>query len=128
MNAMIFFLAGMSLAILFSFMTIAAIRKSYREILKDLCGTEPRASFWVRVSEVCLVTITIFSGLVFHNYRLQVHADNVRLFWSFVSQLGFVLAAIFVSLIVISLIVLVNLPQRGGQTEPVNRVARPNHS
>ena len=113
MHSILFFLAGVVLSLIFSFTVIVLIRKSYREIVEKLCGTPQKAGYWIRASEVCLVVITAFTAITFHGYRELEQPDAVALFWSLMRQLACILTAIFVSLAVISLIVLRSLPRQG---------------
>jgi carbon starvation protein CstA len=127
MKTIIFFLVGTVLAVIFSLATIAVIRKSFREIVEELCGAPQRAAYWVRVSEVCLIVITIFAAITFHSYRSLDQPDNIALFWSLMSQAARILAAVFLSLIVISLVVLRSLPHRTNQIEPGDAGALQRH-
>jgi hypothetical protein len=107
-----FFLAGVVLSLILSFTVILVIRKSYREIVEELCGTPQRAGYWIRVSELCMVVTTIFAAITFHDYRGLGEYNNVVLFWSLIGQIAYILAAIFLSLVVISIIVLRSLPSQ----------------
>ena len=120
MQTILVFLTGVVLSILFSFAVIIAIRKSYRGIVEELCGTPERAGYWIRVSELCLIVVTVFAAITFHDYRGLSQFNNVTLFWSLVGQMAWVLATVFLSLIIISLIVLVSLPQQGKRIELPN--------
>ncbi len=120
MNTIVCFLGGVALSLIFSFATIAAIRTSYREILEELCGTAQRAGYWIRTSEVCLVVITVFAAITFHGYRGLERPDAVELFWSLTRQVACILAAVFLSLIVITRVVLKNLPHQGKPTQLPN--------
>ncbi len=113
METVIFFLVGVALALGFSFVTIAVMRKSYREILEELCGTAQRAGYWVRTSEVCLVALALFVAIAFHGYRALEGSDMVELFWGLMRQVSWILAAVFASLIVIALVIVRGLPHEG---------------
>jgi len=109
METVAFFLGGVAMALIFSFATVAVIRKSYREIVVELCGNAQRAGYWIRASEICLVVITLLAAITFHGYR-TLEPGAIALFWGLMSQMARILAAIFLSLIVISLVVLRSLP------------------
>ncbi len=113
METIIFYLVGVAMAALVSLMTIAVIRKSYREILEELCGTAQRAGYWVRMSEVCLVVITVFSAITFHGYQALDRPGAVELFWDLMGQVSWILAAVFASLTVIAFVVVRSLPREG---------------
>jgi uncharacterized membrane protein YphA (DoxX/SURF4 family) len=117
MNAIAFFSCGVALALVVAFSTIAVIRKNYREIVEELCGTPERAGFWVRTSEVCLVVITLFAAITFHGFGGMEQPDTVALFWGLMGQLTWVLAAIFLSMMVISLVILRSLPHQAKRIE-----------
>ena len=117
MLSILFFLAGVVLSLILSFIVIVLIRKSYREIVEELCGTPQRAGYWIRASQVCLVVITAFVAITFHGYRGLEQPDAAALFWNLVRQLACILTAIFISLAVISLIVLRSLPCAGKPLE-----------
>ena len=121
MQIIVFFLVGVVLSLIFSFTVIVVIRKSYREIVEELCGMPQRAGYWIRASEICLVVITVFAAITFHGYRGLEQSNNVALFWSLIGQMAYILAAIFLSLIVISIIVLRSLPHQGKRIELPNR-------
>ena len=113
METVIFFLVGVATAVAVSLVTIAVIRKSYHEILEELCGTAQRAGYWVKTSEACLVVITLFVAIAFHGYGALERPDMVDLFWSLTRQVAWILAAVFLSLIGIALVVGRSLPREG---------------
>jgi hypothetical protein len=113
MATVIFFLVGVALALLFAFATIAVMRKSYRDILEKLCGTAERARYWARLSEICLVVVTLFAALRLHGYRALERSDMVKQFWGLMGQVSWILAAVFASLIVIAIVIVRSLPREG---------------
>lgn len=117
MEAITFFLVGVVLALLFSVAIIAALRRSYSEIVEELCGTEKRAGYWIRTSEACIVLVTLFAAITFHSYRGMEQPDAVALFWGLTRQMAWILAALFISLLVISLVVLRSLPHQAKQIQ-----------
>ncbi len=117
MESIIFFLAGVVLSLLFSVATIATLRKSYNEIVEELCGTAKRAGYWIRTSEACIVLVTLFAAITFHNYRGIEQPDAIALFWGLMRQATWILAALFTSLIVISLVILRSLPHQAKQIQ-----------
>ena len=120
METVIFFLVGVAVAVAVSFATIAVIRKSYHEILEELCGTAQRAGYWVRTSEACLVVITLFVAIASHGYYELNRPDTMVLFWGLMRQVSWILAAVFASLIVIALVIGRSLPREG------KRIVMPN--
>jgi hypothetical protein len=117
METIAFFLAGVVLSLLFSVAIIATLRKSYSEIVGELCGTTRRAGYWIKTSEACIVVITLFVAITFHSYRGMEQPDAIALFWGLMRQVAWILAAIFLCLIVISLVVLRSLPHQANQIQ-----------
>jgi hypothetical protein len=79
--------AGISLAV------VAYFRPYLQSILRDLCGTDERARFWVVFSSILLVGVPLIFGL---GYNPQENAPGM-LFFDAASQvranlLGFLLA------------------------------------
>lgn len=117
METIVFFLVGVVLALLFSVTIVAVLRKSYSEIVEELCGTARRAGYWIRTSEACIVLVTLFAAITFHSYRVMEQPDAIALFWSLTRQVAWILAALFISLLVISLVVLRSLPHQAKQIQ-----------
>ena len=115
METIIFYLVGVAMAALISLATIMVLRKSYREILEELCGTAKRASYWVRMSEVCLVVITLYVATLRDDHSAVGHPGMVYLFWGLMRQVAWILATVFASLVVIALVVARSLPREGNQ-------------
>jgi uncharacterized membrane protein len=116
-----FFLSGVVLSLIFSFATIMVVRKSYREILEELCGTPQKAGYWIRVSALSLVVVTVLVAITFHGYRGLEQPNNLVLFWSLIGQITCILTPIFLSLILTSIILLRRLPHQAERTELSNR-------
>ena len=59
------FFAGIFMALTISFSVIWYLRRHLKNILVDICGTKPRANFWIAFSNIALViTPLIFATAI----------------------------------------------------------------
>ncbi|GAB4397676.1 MAG: hypothetical protein OHK0031_17540 [Anaerolineales bacterium] len=93
MTPILYFLGQLTLTLMISLALAAALRRSLRPVLIDLCGTEARAQFWTVFSVFLLVIVPLIFGLGFQPEA----SDPAALFFALAGQLrwnlfGFALA------------------------------------
>src|SRR5262249_8834164 len=85
-------LTGLALTVAASFAVVLRLKSHLKGILIDLCGTEPRANFWVEFSSVILVLTPAVFAMQFHSAGAPNHPALTQLIyqlkWSLVGLIA----------------------------------------
>jgi hypothetical protein len=93
MNTVTLFLIQLIVTLTACLALAAYLHPTLKRVLADLCGTEERAQFWTRFSNLLLVLLPVIFGLGFkpETTETQILAVAGQLRWNF---FGFVLALV----------------------------------
>jgi len=100
MNEITVFLSGVGLTVVVCFSVVGYLKPHLLKILVDLCGTEPRANFWMAFSNVTLVLVPVIFAMQY-NPDLTEHKPMVfgliyQFKWALIGLAGSVLCVGFV--------------------------------
>jgi len=101
MNTIEVYLLQIAISAGISIAAVAYFRPHLRRILKDLCGTDERAQFWVVFSSILLVGIPLIFGL---GYQPEEGSSGM-LFFDAASQVRFNMVGFLLALIGIGVFV-----------------------
>lgn len=84
MNIIVSFLIEMTVTLIAASLIVAYLRPFLRKILRDLCGTEERAQFWMAFTNILLIGMPTILSL---NYRPETR-NAVELFFGIARKLS----------------------------------------
>jgi len=97
---------GALLAALLSALVMLLLRRHMPAVLSELGGSQPRAHFWAAVLSLCVLLLGLFAGTGPYNIAEIAKEGEDRLFFELVSQVRWALGGLFVSVIVVSMLVM----------------------
>lgn len=124
MHDIILFLIEISISLAVSGFVIVSLSLPMQKLLEDICGTETRARFWVAYTKVMLVLAPLLTVFFLGSYGTLTDTHN----FAFIKiTLGFVLSALFISLLFIGAKIMGTIP-KATQLQPDTAVEpdRPN--
>jgi hypothetical protein len=100
------FAIGAGFALLVSLMTVLVLRPHLARLLRELCGSQARASFWVVVSGLWVLLLGILTGTTSFGYGEGGRPVTEALFFGLVTQVRACLIGLLVSLLAVAWVLL----------------------
>ena len=101
------FLVGVATTALLSIAVVWYLKPSLQDVLVDLCGTTPRASFWTAFSTVTVALTPMMFAL---HYRPDAAAEHAV--FEIGSQLEWALAGLLLSVLLLGIVLAKFIPPR----------------
>jgi hypothetical protein len=106
MTVMHAFAIGAGFALLVSLMTVLVLRPHLARLLRELCGSPARASFWVVVSGLWVLPLGVLAGTTSFGYGEGGRPLAEALFFGLVTQVRACLFGLLASLLAVAWVLL----------------------
>lgn len=97
MESITIFSTGLGIALILSLIIAIYLNKALVQILVDLCGTEPRARFWVRITNVSIILTAMLMALSYEP------SDDLLPLYQFSKQLSKTLFGLLLAVLALSI-------------------------
>jgi MFS family permease len=101
MTSIAMYLTQLILTLAACFLLTAYLRPALRQVLTDLCKTEPRAQFWTVFSNILLIILPVVFGMGYQ----PVAGQGLAIFFDVAGQLRWNLLGYIAALITIGVVV-----------------------
>jgi hypothetical protein len=100
------FVIGAGFALLVSLVTVLVLRPHLARLLRELCGSQARANFWVAVSGMWVLMLGFLAGTTQYGYDAGGRPVAESLFFGLVTQVRACLIGLLVSLLAVTWVLL----------------------